>query len=171
MTVLHAIPVYAVLRLQRRNVRSGMCARMLDRRLDDVLVPFQAASVVHHNLGIGMLSTSEGLTPHKIPYFTDLSWWIYDRKFVLIDSKQPAAMTKSQALQSNLDVDYVISYRFAKTGMRHVKTLEGNSKLTPRQTRPKLLLNSRSCAMPSPMWVCRRKPAMETTTRCCSSFG
>jgi len=25
-------------------------------------------------------------------------------------------MTKSQALQSNLDVDYVISYRFAKTG-------------------------------------------------------
>ena len=92
---------------------------MLDRRLNDVLVPLP--SVVHHFLG--MPSTSEGLAPHKIPYFTDLSWWIYDLKFVLIDSKQPFAMTKSQALQSNLDVDYVISYHFAKTGMRHVKTL------------------------------------------------
>jgi hypothetical protein len=25
-------------------------------------------------------------------------------------------MAKSQALQSNMDVDYVLSYRFAKTG-------------------------------------------------------
>jgi hypothetical protein len=71
-----------------------------------------------------MLSTSEGLTPHKIPYFTDLSWKIYNLKFALLDSSQPSAMTKSQALQSNLDVDYVISYRFAKTGMRHVKALK-----------------------------------------------
>ena len=109
----------------------------------------------------------EGRAPHKIPYFTDLSWKIFDLKFVLLDSSQPSAMTKPKALESNLDVDYVISYRFAKTGMRHVKTLEGNSKLTPRQTRPKLLLNSRSCAMRLRVWDCRQKPAVERITRCC----
>lgn len=76
--------------------------------------------VVHHFLG--MPSSAEGLASHKIPYFTDLSWKIYNLKFALIDSSKPSAMTKSQALQSNLDVDYVISYRFAKTGMRHVNT-------------------------------------------------
>ncbi|KAJ4993051.1 hypothetical protein SVAN01_01403 [Stagonosporopsis vannaccii] len=62
-----------------------------------------------------MASTPERLTPHKIPYFTDLSWKIYNLKFVLLDSSEASAMTKSKALQSNLDVDYVISYRFAKT--------------------------------------------------------
>jgi anoctamin-10 len=70
-----------------------------------------------------MPSSSEGLTPQKIPYFTDISWKIYNLKFALLDSSQPFTMTKSQAFQSNLDVDYVISYRFAKTGMRHVDTL------------------------------------------------
>lgn len=69
-----------------------------------------------------MASASEGLTPYKIPYFTDLSWKIYDLKFVLLDSRETSAMTKSKALQSNLDVDYVISYRFAKTGTRHENT-------------------------------------------------
>lgn len=68
------------------------------------------------------MSTSEGLAPHKIPYFTDLAWKIYDIKFLLLDPSEPSVMTKSKALQSNLDVDYVISYRFAKTGIRHVKT-------------------------------------------------
>ena len=71
-----------------------------------------------------MPSSAEGLTPHKIPYFTDLSWKIYKLKFALIDSSLPSAMTKSQALQSNLDVDYVISYRFAKTGAQHVNALK-----------------------------------------------
>lgn len=80
------------------------------------------SSVVHQFLG--MTSSAEGLTPNKIPYFTDLSWKIYNLKYALIDSTLPSAMTKSQALQSNLDVDYVISYRFAKTGTRHVNTLK-----------------------------------------------
>lgn len=65
----------------------------------------------------------EGRAPHKIPYFTDLSWKIFDLKFVLLDSSQPSAMTKPMALESNLDVDYVISYRFAKTGTQHLNTL------------------------------------------------
>lgn len=82
------------------------------------------SSVVHHFLG--MPSSAEGLTPHKIPYFTYLSWKIYDLKFVLLDSSHPSVMTKSQALQSNLDVDYVISYRFTKTGMQHVIILQDN---------------------------------------------
>ena len=69
-----------------------------------------------------MSYTLEGRAPHKIPYFTDLSWKIFDLKFVLLDSSQPSAMTKPKALESNLDVDYVISYRFAKTGMRHFDT-------------------------------------------------
>lgn len=118
-----------------------------------------------------MPSTPEGLTPHKIPYFTDIAWKIYDLKFVLLDSSEASAMTKSQSLQSNLDVDYVISYRFAKTGMRQTSTLKGNPGLTTTQTRPKLPLSSRSCAMRSQMWVCRRRPAMGTTTRCCSLLG
>lgn len=97
--------------------QSGMCCRDLDRRLDDVrAVPFCTPT------NLGMASTLEGRAPQKIPYFTDLSWRIYDLKFVLLDSSQPSAMTKSKALQSNLDVDYVISYRFAKTGTRHVGT-------------------------------------------------
>lgn len=76
-----------------------------------------------------MSPTPEG-SPRKIPYFTDISWKIYDLKYILLDSGQPSAMTKSKALQSNLDVDYVISYRFAKTGTRHVNTLNGNPELT-----------------------------------------
>jgi hypothetical protein len=46
-----------------------------------------------------------------------LSSKIYNLKYALLDDAGPAAiMTKSQALQTNLDVDYVISFRFAKTG-------------------------------------------------------
>lgn len=74
-----------------------------------------------------MSTTLEGSAPllesRKIPYFTDIAWKIYDLKFLLLDSREPSAMSKSKALQSNLDVDYVISYRFAKTGTRHVKAL------------------------------------------------
>lgn len=56
-------------------------------------------------------------SPPRIPGFTRLSSKIYNLKYSLLDDTSPAAvMTKSQALQSNLDVDYVISYRFAKTG-------------------------------------------------------
>lgn len=69
-----------------------------------------------------MSDTTEGLvpvpqSPPRIPGFTRLSSRIYTLKYSLLDNTSPAAvMTKSQALQSNLDVDYVISYRFAKTG-------------------------------------------------------
>jgi anoctamin-10 len=72
-----------------------------------------------------MASPTEGLpapqpqpqSPPQIPGFTRLSSKIYHLKYSLIDDTSPAAvMTKSTALQSNLDVDYVISYRFAKTG-------------------------------------------------------
>jgi anoctamin-10 len=52
-----------------------------------------------------------------IPYFTSLSDSIYHLKIALLTSSSLPAMAKSKALQSNLDVDYVISYRFAKTGM------------------------------------------------------
>jgi anoctamin-10 len=52
-----------------------------------------------------------------IPYFTNLSWSIYRIKIALLTSGSSSDMAKSKALQSNLDVDYVISYRFAKTGM------------------------------------------------------
>ncbi|KAF2027370.1 DUF590-domain-containing protein [Setomelanomma holmii] len=52
----------------------------------------------------------------RIPGFTRLSSQIYNLKYALLDnSTKSLVMTKSQALQSNLDVDYVISYRFAKT--------------------------------------------------------
>jgi hypothetical protein len=88
----------------------------------------------------------EGRAPHKIPYFTDLSWKIFDLKFVLLDSSQPSAMTKPKALESNLDIDYVISYRFAKTGTQHVGTLARPLGADSVQTRLKLLLNLRSCA-------------------------
>ncbi|KAF3051035.1 hypothetical protein E8E11_008351 [Didymella keratinophila] len=65
-----------------------------------------------------MSTTLEGsplLESRKIPYFTVIAWKIYDLKFFLLDSSEPSAMSKSKALQSNLDVDYVISYRFAKS--------------------------------------------------------
>jgi anoctamin-10 len=73
-----------------------------------------------------MSNKTAGLTPApqsppRIPGFTRLSSKIYNLKYSLIDDSSPAAvMTKSQALQSNLDVDYVISYRFAKTGKSEV---------------------------------------------------
>jgi hypothetical protein len=87
-----------------------------------VVPEFQARK--EHQLG--MSTTLEGspqLKSRKIPYFTDIAWKIYDLKFLLLDSSESSAMSKPKALQSNLDVDYVISYRFAKTGTRHVKTL------------------------------------------------
>lgn len=70
------------------------------------------------------MSSAEGLTPHKIPYFTDFTWRIFDLKFVLLDPSEASVMSKSKTLQSNLDVDYVISYRFAKTGRQHVRNLQ-----------------------------------------------
>jgi anoctamin-10 len=69
------------------------------------------------------MSKNEGLgpaSPPRIPGFTRLSSHIYNLKFALIESSSSSSspeMAKSQALQSNLDVDYVVSYRFAKTGM------------------------------------------------------
>lgn len=38
-------------------------------------------------------------------------------KIALLASASPSDMAKSTALQTNLDVDYVITYRFADTGM------------------------------------------------------
>ncbi|KAF1842573.1 DUF590-domain-containing protein [Cucurbitaria berberidis CBS 394.84] len=61
-----------------------------------------------------MSTQKEGPVP-GIPYFTSLSSNIYLLKTALLTSSSSSAMAKSQALQSNLDVDYVISYRFAKT--------------------------------------------------------
>jgi hypothetical protein len=52
-----------------------------------------------------------------IPYFSSLAWSIYCLKIALLTPSSEPPMAKSKALQSNLDVDYVISYRFAKTGM------------------------------------------------------
>ncbi|KAI8936796.1 hypothetical protein NX059_006039 [Plenodomus lindquistii] len=63
-----------------------------------------------------MLDQKEGSPASPgIPYFTSLTWRIYYLKIALLSSSSTSAMAKSQALQSNLDVDYVISYRFAKT--------------------------------------------------------
>jgi len=64
-----------------------------------------------------MSNKKEGPVSPKIPGFTRLSSTIYNLKYALIDDSSPASiMAKSQALQTNLDVDYVICYRFAKTG-------------------------------------------------------
>jgi anoctamin-10 len=65
---------------------------------------------------LGMLAQKEG-TKTGIPYFTSLSEYIYYLKIALLTESLPSAMAKSTALQSNLDVDFVISYRYAKTGM------------------------------------------------------
>jgi hypothetical protein len=65
-----------------------------------------------------MSTQKEGTsTDAAIPYFTHLSWTVYRFKIALLTSGSSSDMAKSKALQSNLDVDYVISYRFAKTGM------------------------------------------------------
>jgi hypothetical protein len=69
-----------------------------------------------------MSSTTEGLpaapqSPPRIPGFTRLSSKVYNLKYSLLDNTSPTAvMTKQQELQSNLDIDYVISYDFTKTG-------------------------------------------------------
>jgi anoctamin-10 len=63
------------------------------------------------------MSVQDEETVAGIPYFTSLSDSIYHLKIALLTSSLLPAMAKSKALQSNLDVDYVISYRFAKTGM------------------------------------------------------
>jgi hypothetical protein len=65
---------------------------------------------------LGMSVQKEG-TVTGIPSFTALSDSIYHLKIALLTKRSLPAMAKSKALQSNLDVDYVISYRFAKTGM------------------------------------------------------
>lgn len=59
---------------------------------------------------------AEGHKAPRIPYFSALSRNIYRLKISLLTTSAESVMAKSQALQSNLDVDYVISYRFAKTG-------------------------------------------------------
>lgn len=65
-----------------------------------------------------MSTQKEGTSAEAaIPYFTNLSWSIYRIKIALLTSGSSSDMAKSKALQSNLDVDYVISYRFARTGM------------------------------------------------------
>jgi hypothetical protein len=82
---------------------------------------------LHHPTQLLGMSKSEGLgpaSPPRIPGFTRLSSKIYNLKFALIESSSPN-MAKSQALQSNLDVDYVVSYRFAKTGMCSEEATEG----------------------------------------------
>jgi len=61
------------------------------------------------------LDEQEGSTSPGIPYFSSLSWRIYHLKIALLSSSSLSAMAKSQALQSNMDVDYVISYHFGKT--------------------------------------------------------
>jgi hypothetical protein len=74
---------------------------------------------LHHPTQLLGMSKNEGLgptSPPRIPGFTRLSSQIYNLKFALIESSSSPEMAKSQALQSNLDVDYVVSYRFAKTG-------------------------------------------------------
>jgi hypothetical protein len=106
-------------RSRRRAVRAG--SLQIDASMTFVVLEFQARK--EHQLG--MSTTLEGSAPllerHKIPYFTDIAWKIYDLKFLLLDPSEPSAMSKTKALQSNLDVDYVISYRFAKTGELHAK--------------------------------------------------
>jgi anoctamin-10 len=61
--------------------------------------------------------TSTAAAARAIPYFTDLSSSVYQLKIALLTSASPSDMAKSNALQTNLDVDYVITYRFANTGM------------------------------------------------------
>lgn len=60
--------------------------------------------------------TSNAAAAPAIPYFTHLSWSVYRLKFALLSSASPSDMAKSNALQTNLDVDYVINYRFAGKG-------------------------------------------------------
>lgn len=59
------------------------------------------------------------MSTQKVPWaHVRLSSKIYNIKYALLDDTSPVAvMARSQALQTNLDVDYVISYRFAKIGM------------------------------------------------------
>lgn len=67
---------------------------------------------------LGMSTQKEGTSDPAaaaIPYFTNLSWSVYRLKIALLTSPS-SDMAKSKALQSNLDVDYVINYRFASTG-------------------------------------------------------
>jgi anoctamin-10 len=63
------------------------------------------------------MAVQKDSTVAGIPYFTSASDSIYHLKIALLTESVPSAMAKSKALQSNLDVDYVICYRFAKTGM------------------------------------------------------
>lgn len=70
------------------------------------------------NFLVPMSNQKEGPVSPRIPGFTRLSSRVYNLKYALIDDVNPAAiMTKALAHQSNLDVDYVICFRFAKTGM------------------------------------------------------
>lgn len=68
---------------------------------------------------LGMSSQKEGTSTaaaaRAIPYFTTLSWSVYQLKIALLASASTSDMAKSTALQTNLDVDYVITYRFADT--------------------------------------------------------
>lgn len=69
---------------------------------------------------LGMSTPKEGTGTAAvagIPYFSNLSRSVYTLKIALLTSGVSSDMARSTALQSNLDVDYVISYRFANTGM------------------------------------------------------
>jgi hypothetical protein len=100
-----------------------------------------------------------------IPYFSAFARWIYRNKIVLLDSGSTSGMAKSKALQSNLDVDYVISYKFDKLGMfAFVKSMD--VLLNGLQIKPKLPPNSRSSVKLSQMLACRPKSATETRPLC-----
>jgi hypothetical protein len=89
--------------------QAGMCATMTFGLLVAWPTPITTF--------LGMSTPKEGTsTQAAIPYFTNLAWSIYRIKIALLTSGSSSDMAKSKALQTNLDVDYVISYRFAKTG-------------------------------------------------------
>lgn len=96
-------------------------ARSRDVGDDDVWWPAVGRRATLITTLLGMSSQKEGTSTaaaaRAIPYFTTLSWSVYQLKIALLASASPSDMAKSTALQTNLDVDYVITYRFADTGM------------------------------------------------------
>jgi hypothetical protein len=99
----------------------AICNRDVAREIldDDVATSYSWPAPPTQLLGMSKNEGPSPQSPPRIPGFTRLSSKIYNLKYALIDdsSLSSATMAKSHALQSNLDVDYVISYRFAKTGM------------------------------------------------------
>lgn len=101
--------------LQDRYAGCAAGIACADRYVDDVGAP--TAWPRPSRSFLVMSVQAEGHKGPHIPYFSALSRRIYHLKISLLTSSASSVMAKSQALQSNLDVDYVISYRFAKTGM------------------------------------------------------